>query len=233
MPVFAAAADPIIVIAVKTDALASRTFPVLVVKDEAEFSVLPDSVATRASAYTAKQLNVEGWSLESSDGHALMGKLQTKGTPLIEYVNRGLYRGIITGLNEAFVIDRDTRDSLIREDRKSAELIKPWIRGRDITRWTHEFHELYIILVRFGFHTELKNYPAVLRHLTQFEEKLKARGQCKTSRSGSSEGQHHWLELDNNPLPEYLNHFSKPSVVYADIGTVSAVLIECGDPVLC
>jgi len=218
LPVFAAAADPIIVIAVKTDALASRTFPVLVVKDEAEFSVLAASVATRASAYTAKQLNVEGWSLESSDGHALMGKLQTKGTPLIEYVNRGLYRGIITGLNEAFVIDRDTRASLIREDSKSAELIKPWIRGRDITRWTHEFHELYIILVRFGFHAELKNYPAVLWHLTQFEEKLKARGQCNTSRSGSSEGQHHWLELDNNPLPEYLNHFSKPSVVYADIG---------------
>ena len=124
-------------------------------------------------------------------------------------MNGRFYYGIKTGLNEAFVIDRATRDRLIREDRKSAELIKPWIGGKDIKRWTHEYRDLYVILVHYGFHAEIKKYPAILSHLSQYEKQLKARGQCMTSRSGSDVGQHHWLELDNNPSPEFLALFEE------------------------
>ena len=134
--------------------------------------------------------------------------------PLGEYVNGRIHRGIITGLNDAFVIDRATRNRLIREDKKSAELIKRWIRGKDIKRWTHEFHDFYVIIVRYGFHTELKKYPAIFRHLSQFEKKLKTRGQCKTSRSGGEKGQHHWLELDNNPSEHYIAAFDEPKIVF-------------------
>lgn len=214
LPVFGAATDPIIVIAQKTAPSEKDVIPVLVVKDEAEFSSLTQSVAARASHYKPDQLKTEGWSLEGGHGLAIVEKLRSKGTPLIKHVNDRLYRGIITGLNEAFVIDRATRDQLIREDRKSAQLIMPWIRGKDIKRWTHEFHDFYAIIVRFGFHTELKKYPAILHHLSQFEKKLKARGQCKTSRSGGSEGQHHWLELDNNPSESYIVSFAEPKIVF-------------------
>jgi len=207
LPVFAAATDPIIVIAARADAVANRAFPVLVVKDEAEFTSLPQSLSTRASLFLPSQLKTEGWSLEGGHGFHLTEKLRSNGTPLGTCVNGKFYYGIKTGLNEAFVIDLATRNQLIHEDRKSADLIKPWIRGKDIKRWTHEFHDLYVIVVRYGFHTELKKYPAILRHLGRFEEKLKARGQCKTSRSGASEGQHHWLEWDNNPSLEYVNIF--------------------------
>jgi hypothetical protein len=144
----------------------------------------------------------------------LVKKLRSKGVALSKYVNDRFYYGIKTGLNEAFVIDRTTRDRLISEDPKSAKLIKPWIRGKDIKRWTHEFHELYVILVRHGFHDELKHYPVILQHLSRFESKLKERGQCKTSRSGSGEGQHHWLELDNNPSKEYIEAFDEPKIVF-------------------
>ncbi len=218
LPVFAAATDPMIVIASKAAAVANRAFPVLVVKDEAEFSSLTQSVAMRACRYKSEQLKGEGWSLEGSDGLAIVDKLRANGTPLGTYAHGQLSRGFTTGLNEAFVIDRTTRDRLVREDRNSAKLIKSWIRGRDIKRWTHEFHDLYVIIVQCGFHTELKNYPAILRHLQQFEEKLKARGQCQTSRSGSGEGQHHWLELDNNPSATYIAAFETPKIVIADIG---------------
>jgi hypothetical protein len=68
--------------------------------------------------------------------------------------------------------------------------------------------------VRFGFHTELRNYPAIRQHLEQFEEKLRARGQCQTSRSGAGEGQHHWLELDNNPSGTYIAAFDEPKIVF-------------------
>jgi hypothetical protein len=49
--------------------------------------------------------------------------------------------------------------------------------------------------------------------LTQYEEELKVRGQCKLSRDGASEGQHHWLELDNNPTSEFLSLFDKDRII--------------------
>ncbi|MBU1635100.1 Eco57I restriction-modification methylase domain-containing protein [bacterium] len=214
LPVFAAATDPMIVIVTKAVPSTDHDFPVVVIKDESEFGSLPQSLTARGTRYKTEQLKADGWSLEGSDGLALVEKLRSKGIPLGEYVNGRFYYGIKTGLNEAFVIDRDRRDQLIREDRRSAELIKPWIRGKDIKRWTHEFHNFYVIIVRYGFHTELKKYPSILRQLSQFEKKLKARGQCKTSRNGASTGQHHWLELDNNPSESYIAAFDEPKIVF-------------------
>lgn len=214
LPVFEAATDPMIVFVVKGTVDRSVEFPVLVVKDESEFSSLRQSLASRALRYKPDQLKAEGWSLEGAQGLALVDKLRAGGTPLDTYVKGRFYYGIKTGLNEAFVIDRLTRDRLIDKDRKSKELIKPWIRGTDIRRWTHRFHDLYVIIVRYGFHTELKKYPAILKHLSHFEDKLKARGQCRTSRDGADEGQHHWLELDNNPSESYIAAFDEPKIVF-------------------
>jgi len=220
LPVFAAATDPMIVVVAKAPLPSAYDFPVVVIKDESELSSLAQSLAARGTRYKPEQLKADSWSLEGGDGLALVDKLRSKGTPLGQYVKGRFYYGIKTGLNEAFVIDSATRDQLIREDRKSADLIKPWIRGKDIKRWTHEYHDLYVIIVRYGFHTELKRYPAILRHLSQFEEALKARGQCRTSRSGATTGQHHWLELDNNPSDSYIEAFDEPKIVLADIGKV-------------
>ncbi|MCP5451977.1 MAG: hypothetical protein H6972_15785 [Gammaproteobacteria bacterium] len=54
---------------------------------------------------------------------------------------------------------------------------------------------------------------AILKHLSQFEDVLRKRGQCMSSRSGKGEGQHHWLELDNNPKESYLAEFEQPKVI--------------------
>ncbi len=160
-----------------------------------------------------KSLDPNGWSLEKRDSIALMTKLRARGTPLMDYVNGRFFYGIKTGFNEAFVIDEETRNRLIAEDKKSADLIKPFLRGRDVKRWRVEPQNLYLIVFPFGFHSQLKNYPAILDHLTQFETMLKARGQCTSSRAGNDEGQHHWLELDNNPSIEYLSLFPEPKII--------------------
>ena len=57
------------------------------------------------------------------------------------------YYGIKTGLNEAFVIDGATKERLITEDPKSAEIIKPWLRGRDMKKWKAEWAGLYLIRI--------------------------------------------------------------------------------------
>ena len=92
-------------------------------------------------------LRSEGWTLERPEVLALMNKLRMVGKPLGEYVEGKFYYGIKTGLNEAFVIDEETRVRLIAEDPKSAELIKPWLRGRDICKWKATWAGQYIIAI--------------------------------------------------------------------------------------
>jgi len=101
------------------------------------------------------------------------------------------------------------------------------IRGRDVKRWAVHHRDLFLIVFPFGFHKELVNYPAILRHLTQFEAQLKKRGQCTSSRGGKKGGQHHWLELDNNPKLDYLNSFAGKKVVMPAIERSQAFAVDC------
>jgi len=103
-------------------------------------------------------------------------------------------------------------------------LIVKLIRGREVERYKVDWEDTYQIIVKFGAHEYLEDrYPAVYRHLHQFEKQLKARGQCQYSRSrtaanqGAFPGQHHWLELDNNPTEDYLNLFREPKIIYPEI----------------
>ena len=85
-------------------------------------------------AVAQEKLTSDGWRLESPSVLRLLEKLRKAGKPLGEYVNGRLYRGIITGLNEAFVVDEATVDRFIKEHAPSAELLKPMLRGRDVKR---------------------------------------------------------------------------------------------------
>ncbi len=76
-----------------------------------------------------------------------------------EYVKGKIYRGILTGLNEAFVIDDETRQRLIKEDAKSAELIKPFLVGKDIKRYEPPPEERYLILIPKGWTREQMRKP--------------------------------------------------------------------------
>lgn len=217
--VFTAIAYPTIVIATRRD---KKVMPT-----EAENSVralnwtqqypveeFPVVFQNDAFPIPQSELKKEGWQLEPPGKRDLLARIRNAGKPLGEYVNGRFYYGIKTGLNEAFVIDEATRDRLIAEDPTSAELIKPYLRGRDVKRWQVEWAGLYLIVFPFGFHKQLSAYPAVLRHLAQFEVSLRKRGQCTSSRNGNGngEGQHHWLELDNNPKETYLAAFEQPKI---------------------
>ena len=59
--------------------------------------------------------------------------------------NVKIYRGVTTGLNEAFIIDNETKERLCKEDPKSKEILKPILRGRDINKWHHEYKGYYLI----------------------------------------------------------------------------------------
>src|SRR5208337_5318071 len=90
----------------------------------------------------------------------LLKKLQKTGQSLKDYVNGEIFYGIKTGLNKAFIIDELTKSKLIKEDPKSAEIIKPFLLGKDIKRYDiPDCKGKYLIFTRHGI--DIKQYPAI------------------------------------------------------------------------
>jgi len=87
----------------------------------------------------------------------------------------------LTGYNEAFIIDRKKKDELIQQDPKSAEIIRPILRGRDIKRYGYDFADLWLINTHNGLKEKnikpinIKDYPAIKNHLDQFYPELQKR----------------------------------------------------------
>jgi adenine-specific DNA-methyltransferase len=179
--------------------------------------------------FTVQQdsLQGSGWQLEPQGKRDLLAKIRAAGQPLGEYVKGQLYYGIKTGLNEAFVIDGATRAQLIATDEKSAELIKPFLRGRDVKRWQVVPQDLWLIKIESSenkIHTwsndedekplspELaekifkESYPAIHTHLNQFRQGLINR---------YDQGRFFW-ELR---ACAYWAEFEKPKILFPDIAT--------------
>jgi len=106
-------------------------------------------------------------------------KIERVGTPLKDWDIQINY-GIKTGFNEAFIIDGKKRQELINQDPKSAEIIRPILRGRDIKRYGYEFANLYLISTFPSLKIDIKQYPAVKNFLEGFKPKLKQTGELLT-----------------------------------------------------
>ena len=148
-----------------------------------------------------------------------MEKIRRAGVPLAEYAGVKPLYGIKTGLNEAFLIDTATRDRLVREDPRSAEIIKPYLRGQDIKRWVPEWRGLWMIFARRGI--DIDAYPAVKRHLEQFREQLEPKPRDRTGDRwpGRKPGAYKWYEIQDSV--DYWEHFERPKIVTQDLATYS------------
>ncbi len=166
-----------------------------------------------------KELNSDGWRLESPAVLRLLEKLRKAGKPLGEYVNGRFYYGIKTGLNEAFVVDRATRDRLIAEHKSSAEILKPFLRGRDVKRWRIEFAGQYLIKIESSANKDhpwsdksekeaekifASCYPAIQARFETYRKALVKR---------DDQGQYFW-EL--RPCI-YWQEFEQPKIAYPNI----------------
>jgi len=164
---------------------------------------LPAYVEETQMEVLAENLREEGWQLENPHVFALMQKLRAAGKPLGEYVDGKFYRGIVTGLNEAFVIDRETRDRLITEDKKASEIIKPWLRGRDVKRWCAQPQDLWLCYV--GWETKIDQYPSIKKYLTGFHKELSERPEVKAGRVP-------WYAMSRY-ASDYWQEFAEPKIV--------------------
>jgi hypothetical protein len=175
------------------------------------FQNLDDYVKDNAFPVMRASLNDKGWSLVDEKSQALLNKLRKVGIPLGEYVKGKIYRGLLTGLNEAFVIDEKTKDSLIAEDPKSADLIKPFLLGRDIKRYEPPIGNKYLIFTRRGI--DIKQYPAIQRHLLSFKERLmpKPKDWKGDTWKGRKPGPYKWYEIQD--AIDYFAEFENPKII--------------------
>lgn len=164
-----------------------------------------------------RELKAEGWQLERADVLRLLEKLKSRGTPFGEYVEGKFFWGIKTGLNKAFVVDRETRDRLIKEDKSSKEILKPYVRGRDVKRWSIQDSELWIIFTRRGI--KIENYPAIKRHLEQFKKEL-----MPGAKGGRKPGSYKWFEIQDNVA--YWQEFNESKIIYPDIANRCAFAFD-------
>jgi hypothetical protein len=103
-------------------------------------------------------LSSETWIISTNAEQKLLLKLKSSCISLSDYIGGNAYRGILTGLSEAFILDEATKDRLIHEDYKSAELLKPFLLGRDIKPYANVKASNWLILIPKGF-TIKRNLP--------------------------------------------------------------------------
>ena len=108
-----------------------------------------------------------------------MSPLREGGSRPSGFPVKSIYHGIKTGFNDAFIVDQTTRDALVAEDPRSAELLKPILRGRDIARYQANWAGLWLIDTHNGYAgvppIDVDNYPAIKAHLDIFIGHLRRR----------------------------------------------------------
>ena len=181
------------------------------------FLSLSEYIRSTGNTQDQKRFSDSGWSLADSGIQNLLEKLNQKSVPLAKYVNEKIFYGIKTGLNEAFVIDADTRNRLIAEDPKSDELIKPFLIGKDIKRYKIDSRNRFLIFTRHG--VNIKNYPAIQNHLTKFKNKLipKPKNWKGTNWKGRKPGLYQWYEIQDTV--DYFMEFEKPKILWPGISS--------------
>ncbi|MGB9594228.1 MAG: TaqI-like C-terminal specificity domain-containing protein, partial [Anaerolineae bacterium] len=224
LPVFQQATTyPCIIILRK--APPADTFAVTRVKT-LDFASLEEYVRQNRYEVARDSLSDEGWSLAGGRVQALLAKLRTVGVPLGEYVGGKIYRGVLTGLNEAFVIDERTRNRLIAEDPRSAELIKPFLLGRDVKRYEPLQSKRYLIFTRRG--VNIDEYPAIKRYLLTFKERLMPRPEGWTGEEwkGRKPGRYEWYEIQDTV--DYYAEFEKPKIIAPSIVSLATFAFDIG-----
>ena len=160
------------------------------------------------------------WTLAPKEEVAVLKKMKKRGVIFREYIDGEIYRGILTGLNKAFIIDFQTKVRLIAEDPRSAELIKPFVVGDDVRKYHINCRDRYLILIPKGW-TKL-NSNSTTNALKWFKENYKALAAFLEPFTVAAQKRRdkgdYWWELR---ACDYYNDFNKKKLVWPEIAKES------------
>ncbi|RLM96248.1 Eco57I restriction-modification methylase domain-containing protein [Haloarcula sp. Atlit-7R] len=186
--------------------------------DTLGFSDLRSEIDKKSAQVDQKLLEQTSWSLSDPESIDLFNKISSTGAPLTEYIDEEILWGIKTGLNDAFIIDKDTKDRILDQDPGSERFIFPLMKGDDAMRYLAGFSERYLIRVPSGWTRSASDiesesaawewfeseYPGLADHLRGYREEASSRydrGDC-------------WWEL--RPC-DYYEKFASKKIVYPEI----------------
>ena len=160
--------------------------------------------------------SADSWVILSEIELSIKRKIEAVGTPLKDW-DIQIYRGVLTGYNEAFIISTEKRDKILancqneEERAKTAELIRPILRGRDIKRYGYDWAGLWLINTHNGVkgvkpRIDINDYPAVKQHLDKYWDKI-----SKRADKGDTP-----YNLRNCA---YVDDFNQPKIIYIEIQT--------------
>ena len=184
-------------------------------REQLRIDDLSVQIEKEGAAMDVEQLAVDSWQLEPQAVSGLIQKIRSTGKPLKSFAGVKPLRGIVTGCNEAFLIDSKTRDDIIKADPKSGEIIHPYLRGQDVSRWQSEWEQTWIIFTRRGI--DIEAYPGVKTHLEQFKQQLEPKPNDWTGGEwpGRKSGTYKWFEIQDSI--DYWREFEKPKISYQEI----------------
>ena len=131
------------------------------------------SVFVRQEGMVCDFASSEPWVILTPIEQSIKRKIEAMGTPLKDW-DIQIYRGVLTGCNEAFIISTEKRNEILSkcqsedERKRTAELIRPILRGRDIKRYSYDWAELWLIATFPSRHYDIEQYPAVKEYLLSF-----------------------------------------------------------------
>ena len=167
----------------------------------------------------------DSWVILSPIEQSIKRKIEAVGTPLKDW-DINIYRGVLTGCNEAFIIDTAKRDEILDncqtedERKRTAELIRPILRGRDIRRYGYEWAELWLIATFPSRHYNIEDYPAVKQYLLSFGiERLEQTGKVHNVNGerikSRKKTNNKWFETQDSI--SYWEDFIKPKIIYPNM----------------
>ena len=200
-------------------------------KEHLENINLPQYINQEGHSISWSRFSTDAWSLEPPAVDKLLEKIKDNGIKIGNFLGSKPLFGLKTGLNDAYLIDEETRRRIINADSRATEIIKPFLKGKNISRWHPEWDRLWIILLKSSNDHEWpwsildeseaeenfrQEYPSVYTYMSQFEAKLRKR---------QDQGKF-WWELRSCA---YYELFEKPKVITQDLATYSWFCFDKGD----
>jgi type I restriction-modification system DNA methylase subunit len=177
---------------------------------------LPEVVSKKGALLPQTSFSSEPWQLTGGDTARVLAAIRLGRKTLLDHPKWKPMRGVVTGLNEAFVIDSKKRAEILKANPEASEIIHPFLRGRDIAKWHASFNETYLIYAYHG--VDISRFPAVENHLLPFAKALKSRAT-----------EQEWFELQQ-PQMAYEAYFRGPKLVYQEINRTDAFAYDIGFP---
>ena len=186
------------------------------------------SVFVQQSGSECEFSNSDSWVILSPIEQSIKRKIEAVGTPLKDW-DINIYRGVLTGYNEAFIISTEKRNEILAncqtedERTRTAELIRPILRGRDIKRYGYNWDGLYLIATFPSRHYDIEKYPAVKNYLLGFGiERLEQTGKSHIVNGEKIKARkktnNKWFETQDSI--SYWEDFSKPKILWKRVGSI-------------